>query len=63
VWPGQACGYKIGQIEMDRMRTQARAQLGDRFDIKGFHSTVLDGGAMPLDVLQRVIDQWVASRS
>jgi uncharacterized protein (DUF885 family) len=63
VWPGQACGYKIGQIEMDRMRTQARARLGDRFDIKGFHSTVLDGGAMPLDVLGRVIDQWVAGRS
>ncbi|HRH19283.1 MAG TPA: DUF885 family protein [Brevundimonas sp.] len=63
VWPGQACGYKIGQIEMDRMRTQARARLGERFDIKGFHSTVLDGGAMPLDVLGRVIDQWVASRS
>lgn len=59
VWPGQACGYKIGQIEIDRMRTQARSQLGDRFDIMGFHSAVLDGGAMPLDVLQRVVDQWV----
>lgn len=61
VWPGQACGYKIGHTEIDRMRTQARTQLGDRFDIKGFHSAVLDGGAMPLDVLQRVVDQWVAS--
>jgi uncharacterized protein (DUF885 family) len=47
---------------MDRMRTQARAQLGDRFDIKGFHSTVLDGGAMPLEVLGRVVDQWTAAR-
>lgn len=61
VWPGQACGYKIGHTEIDRMRTQARTQLGDRFDIKGFHSAVLDGGAMPLDVLQRVVDQWAAA--
>lgn len=61
VWPGQACGYKIGHTEIDRMRTEARTRLGDRFDIKGFHSAVLDGGAMPLDVLQRVVDQWAAS--
>lgn len=59
VWPGQACGYKIGHTEIDRLRTQARARLGDRFDIKGFHSAVLDGGAMPLEVLGRVVDQWV----
>ncbi len=63
VWPGQACGYKIGHTEIDRLRTHARAQLGDRFDIKGFHSAVLDGGAMPLEVLGRVVDQWVAGRS
>lgn len=61
VWPGQACGYKIGHTEIDRMRTEARTRLGDRFDIKGFHAAVLDGGAMPLDVLQRVVDEWVAS--
>ena len=46
--------------EIDRLRTDARERLGDRFDIKGFHSAVLDGGAMPLDVLGRVVDQWVA---
>ncbi len=61
VWPGQACGYKIGHTEIDRMRTEARTRMGDRFDIKGFHAAVLDGGAMPLDVLQRVVDEWVAS--
>ena len=60
VWPGQACGYKIGHTEIDRLRTDARNRLGDRFDIKGFHAAVLDGGAMPLDVLGRVVDQWVA---
>lgn len=61
VWPGQACGYKIGHTELDRMRTEARTRMGDRFDIKGFHAAVLDGGAMPLDVLERVVQAWSAS--
>ncbi|MBU3970901.1 MAG: DUF885 family protein [Alphaproteobacteria bacterium] len=62
VWPGQACGYKIGHTEIDRLRTVARERTGDRFDIKSFHSAVLDGGAMPLEVLGRVVDQWAAAR-
>jgi len=61
VWPGQACGYKIGHTEIDRLRTEARATLGARFDIKGFHAAVLDGGAMPLEVLGRVVRQWAAT--
>jgi len=62
VWPGQACGYKIGHTEIDRLRTVARERTGDRFDIKSFHSAVLDGGAMPLEVLGRVVEQWTAAR-
>lgn len=62
VWPGQACGYKIGHTEIDRLRTVARERTGDRFDIKSFHAAVLDGGAMPLEVLGRVVDQWAAGR-
>jgi len=62
VWPGQACGYKIGHTEIDRLRTATKAKTGDRFDIKGFHAAVLDGGAMPLDVLGRVVDQWAEAR-
>ncbi|NEX91960.1 DUF885 family protein [Caulobacter sp. 17J65-9] len=62
VWPGQACGYKIGHIEMVRLREQAKAKLGARFDLKGFHDAVLLGGAMPLDVLGRVVDDWTATR-
>ena len=62
VWPGQACGYKIGHTEIDRLRTVARERTGDRFDLKSFHSAVLDGGAMPLEVLGRVVDQWVTAR-
>lgn len=62
IWPGQACGYKIGHTEIDRLRTVARERTGDRFDIRSFHSAVLDGGAMPLEVLGRVVDQWAAGR-
>ncbi|WP_339913344.1 DUF885 family protein [uncultured Brevundimonas sp.] len=62
VWPGQACSYKIGHTEWVRLREDARATLGPRFDIRGFHDTALAAGAMPLDVLQTVVGEWVASR-
>lgn len=58
VWPGQACGYKIGHTEFDRLRTKARTALGAKFDLKAFHDVVLLGGAMPLAVLERVVDDW-----
>ena len=62
VWPGQACSYKIGHNEIVRLREQARAQLGDRFDIKSFHDAVLLNGDMPLEVLGTVIADWTRSR-
>ena len=58
VWPGQACGYKIGHLEFVRLRAAAQAKLGDRFDLRAFHDTVLKGGAMPLEVLARVVEDW-----
>lgn len=58
VWPGQACGYKIGHTEFDRLRTKARTALGAKFDLKAFHDVVMLGGAMPLAVLERVVDDW-----
>jgi len=61
VWPGQACGYKIGHLEFVRLRAAALAKLGDRFDLRAFHDTVLKGGAMPLEVLARVVDDWATS--
>lgn len=62
VWPGQASSYKIGHTEWVRMRAAAKAALGDRFDIRGFHDTGLAVGGVPLTVLDRVITDWVASQ-
>jgi uncharacterized protein (DUF885 family) len=62
VWPAQACGYKIGHLEFVRLRAAAQARLGGRFDLRGFHDAVLRGGAMPLEGLAKVVDDWVSSR-
>ena len=62
VWPGQAASYKIGHNEIVRLREQAKAKLGDRFDIKGFHQAVLGNGDVPLEVLAAVVAEWTARR-
>jgi uncharacterized protein (DUF885 family) len=62
VVPGQATSYKIGMMKILELREKARAELGDKFDIKGFHDTVLGGGALPLEILERRVNDWVASR-
>lgn len=61
-WPGQACAYKVGHNEWVRIREKAKRELGARFDIKGFHDTALAGGGVPLTVLERVIDGWIAEQ-
>jgi uncharacterized protein (DUF885 family) len=61
VWPGQACSYMIGKLTWLRLREQAKAALGSRFDIRKFHDAGLLAGAMPLDVLRLAIANWVAS--
>jgi uncharacterized protein (DUF885 family) len=60
VWPGQATSYKVGMLKILEMRARAREALGEAFDIRGFHDTVLGGGAMPLSVLERRVDNWIA---
>ncbi|MCR9182286.1 MAG: DUF885 domain-containing protein [Flavobacteriaceae bacterium] len=62
VMPGQATAYKIGMIKIQELRQKAEAELGDAFDIKGFHDTVLGGGAMPLEILERRVNQWIDSQ-
>ena len=59
VIPGQATAYKIGMMDIQRLRKMAEDQLGDKFDIKAFHDTVLGGGALPLDMLERQVKNWI----
>ena len=59
-WPSQALAYKIGQLKILELRDRAKKELGDKFDIRAFHDQVLDAGAMPLDLLDERISQWIA---
>jgi len=61
-WPAQALGYKIGQLEILKLRAYAKDQLGDRFDLRAFHDQVLSGGALPMDILGDRIHDWVAQQ-
>ena len=61
-WPGQALGYKIGQLTILSLREKAKRELGDKFDIRKFHDEVLGAGALPMDVLQARIDEWIAAQ-
>lgn len=58
-WPGQALGYKIGQLKIIELRERAKKELGGKFDIRSFHDTVLNGGALPLDLLEKRINDWI----
>jgi uncharacterized protein (DUF885 family) len=57
--PGQACAYKVGQLKILELRERAKAALGPRFDLKGFHAVVLENGGVPLTVLDHLVDEWI----
>jgi len=62
-WPGQALGYKIGQLKISELRQRAEQALGPQFDIRAFHDVILDEGPMPLKILDQRVDQWIAAQS
>ncbi|HZU86123.1 MAG TPA: DUF885 family protein, partial [Anaerolineaceae bacterium] len=60
VMPGQACSYKIGELKIRELRRQAQEALGERFNIKEFHNVLLMNGAMPLHILETLVQEYIA---
>lgn len=61
-WPGQALAYKLGQLEILKLREEARQTLGSQFDLRAFHDEVLGNGALPLDILDSEVKSWIDSQ-
>jgi uncharacterized protein (DUF885 family) len=58
--PGQACAYKVGELKILELRARAQAALGPRFNLKDFHTVILENGGVPLTLLEQLVDEWIA---
>jgi uncharacterized protein (DUF885 family) len=58
-WPAQALSYKLGQLKIRELRDRAQKELGSKLDIRTFHDEMLDGGTLPLDLLESRTDKWI----
>ena len=63
VLPGQATAYKVGMMKILELRQKSMDALGDKFDLRAFHDVVLKNGAVPLDILELIVDEYIASHS
>ena len=63
LWPGQATGYKVGMLKILELREKSKTALGEKFNIKKFHDVVLMNGALPLNVLEQLVDEMIAEES
>jgi uncharacterized protein (DUF885 family) len=61
VWPGQACAYTVGRLKIQELREKTKQELGPTFDLKDFHMAVLENGSLPLDLLEQVVDDYIAA--
>jgi uncharacterized protein (DUF885 family) len=61
-WPAQALSYKLGQLKIRELRARAEKELGAKFDVRTFHDEILDGGTLPLDMLEARVDKWIGER-
>ena len=61
VWPGQATAYMIGKLKIEELRAKAEAELGEDFDIRQFHDTVLANGSVPLSILEELVDDYIVT--
>ena len=63
VWPGQALSYKIGMLKILELREKAKEKMGQNFNIKSFHSIILDQGIVPLFILEEIVNEWIDDNS